>query len=309
MPKDDQGRQMFVAAEPAELLPYLFKIFEGTSRTKIREYLKFKRVSVNGQTTSRHNFRLAPGDRVAVLRGRGSYSPAAPEFGVEVVYEDSDIVVIEKPPGLLTVGSETVRHRTAIKALNNYLSSRAYSARLKARGKPARPKMVFVVHRLDREASGLIVFAKNERAKFTLQENWHKFQKCYFAVVEGTPAKQQGTLSSYLKENAFLKVYSSRKPDEAKFSVTRYAVARTNGQYSLLEVALETGRKHQIRVHLADLGHPIAGDKRYGAKTDPAGRLALHACRLTLFHPVTGKESVFESPVPEVFKKITHHDQ
>jgi 23S rRNA pseudouridine1911/1915/1917 synthase len=309
MSKDDQGRQMFVAAETSELLPYLFKIFEGTSRTKIREYLKFKRVSVNGQTTTRYDFLLSPGDRVAVLRGRGSYPPAAPEFGVEIVREDSEIVVIEKPPGLLTVGSETVRHRTAIKALNNYLSLRNSPGRLKTRGKPVRPKMVFVVHRLDREASGLIVFAKNERVKFTLQENWHKFRKFYFAIVEGTPAKKQGTLSSYLKENSFLKVYASRKPEEAKFAVTRYSVLRTNGKYSLLEVALETGRKHQIRVHLADLGHPIAGDKRYGAKTDPAGRLALHACRLILSHPVTGKESVFESPMPEIFQKVISNDK
>lgn len=186
----------------------------------------------------------------------------------------------------MTIATDKVRTRTAYFLLNEYL----------------KPGRVFIVHRLDREVSGLLVFAKTETVKRQLQDHWTQVRKKYFAIVEGTPRRHSGTLRSYLRENKFLRVYSGRKTADSKLSVTHYRLVRTNGRYSLLEVELETGRKHQIRVHLSDIGHPIVGDKRYGARTNSAGRLALHASHLALEHPVTRKKMVFESEFPTTFK-------
>ena len=203
---------------------------------------------------------------------------------MRIIYEDDALVVIEKPAGLLTIATDKVRDRTAYFMLNEHL-------------RPKRQR-VFIVHRLDRDASGLLVFAKTEQAKRFLQDHWKDFEKTYFAIVEGAPEKKSGTISSFLRQNKFLKVYSGRRTEDSKFSVTHYKVVQAGFPHSLLEINLETGRKHQIRVHLADLGHPIAGDKRYGAKTNPAGRLALHASRLAFTHPVSGQRMVFESELP-----------
>jgi 23S rRNA pseudouridine1911/1915/1917 synthase len=298
--------QAFTIQENGLLLSFLFKVFPGTSRTRVKEYLRFRQVKVNGSVTTQFDQPLLPGDEVTVNTVRGAAGGLEPKLDVKIVYEDKDLIVAEKPEGLLTVGSETVRTRTAIKAINEYLNQKH---RLKARGRgrsghSGDSKMVFVVHRLDREASGLLVFAKNPETKNYLQDHWHEFRKNYFAVVEGVMPNPSGTIESYLKENKFLKVYSTTKAADAKYSVTHYKVLRSNGKYTLLEIELETGRKHQIRVHLSDLGHPIAGDDRYGTKTDPVKRLALHACRLEFRHPATGRELVFASALPNALKKM-----
>ncbi len=216
---------------------------------------------------------------------------------VNVVYEDNDIVVINKPAGLLTVATDKIRSKTAIHELNDYLNV----------GNRRKVKEVFVVHRLDRDASGLLVFARNQEIKHLLQDNWEKVEKRYYAVVEGKPKQDSGTISSYLRENKAMRVYSTEKAKEAsdaKLSVTRYKILQSNGRYSLIEVILQTGRKHQIRVHLSDIRTPIIGDDRYGAKTNPAGRLGLHAYYLKLHHPRTGKQMVFETPLPDPLKSI-----
>jgi 23S rRNA pseudouridine1911/1915/1917 synthase len=303
-----KSSRLFKVQEETTLLAFLFKSFAGTSRTRVKEYLRFRQVCVNGSTRTQFDHPLAPGDEVMVNTAKGGDVRLEPNLSVKIVYEDEDLIVVEKPPGLLTVGSETVRTRTAIKAINEYLNQKY---RLKTGGRShahARHsgggKMVFVVHRLDREASGLLVFAKNPEVKNFLQEHWHEFRKNYFAVVEGVVRQPSGTMASYLKENKFLKVYSTTKADDAKYSVTHYTVLSSNENCSLLEIELETGRKHQIRVHLADLGHPIVGDDRYGAKTDPVKRLALHACRLEFRHPVFDKEVVFQSALPEAMKSL-----
>ncbi|MDD5672445.1 MAG: RNA pseudouridine synthase, partial [Candidatus Omnitrophica bacterium] len=177
------------------------------------------------------------------------------------------------------------------------------------RNMPVRKKRVFIVHRIDKDASGLLVFAKSEDVKHSLQSGWKNVKKKYFAVVAGIPKEKSGSVTSFLRENKALNVYTADRADDAKLSTTRFRVLRSSAHYSLLEIELETGRKHQIRVHLADLGHPIAGDERYGCKTNPAGRLALHACELALIHPVSGKRMVFHSAMPDSFDQILKKDK
>lgn len=303
----------FKATEKGLLLEYLFRVLADTKKTRVREFLRRGEVSVNGKFTTRYDFALAAGDEVAIRTGReAAPAPVSPKFGVGIVYEDGEIIVVNKPAGLLTISTEKVKNRTAFFSVNDYLNAletRRFRKRRDLPDKPFRKKQIFLVHRLDREVSGLLVFAKNEEVKHWLQRNWPDFRKKYFAVVEGVPQEEAGTIASFLRENKFLSVYSSRRPEGAKHSVTRYQVLRHSPHYSLLEVELETGRKHQIRVHLSESGHPVAGDERYGSRTDPAGRLALHAAHLTLTHPGTGQAMEFFSPMPGAFEDILKNDE
>lgn len=301
-----------IVSEKGKLLDYLFKAFHDTKKTRIRECLKFRAVSVNGAVTTRFDHALFPGDKVEILSLKEAKPSARPKFGIKIVFEDDLIIVIEKPAGLLTVATETIGTQTAFYATNDYVGM-AEAERLRQgrfpHGNAARKKQIFIVHRLDREASGLLVFAKNAEVKESLQSGWKSVQKKYFAVVEGIPEQASGTRTSFLRENKFLKVYSTPKTENAKLSTTHYRVLRSSPHYSLLEVELETGRKHQIRVHLSEMGHPITGDERYGSRTDPAGRLALHACYLAFSHPGSGKEMIFHSALPDSFQRILKADE
>lgn len=214
--------------------------------------------------------------------------------GLEILYMDDDILVVDKPAGLLTVGTETNRSKTVYYCLTDFVR----------KGNPKSRHRIFIVHRLDRDTSGVIVFAKNEDAKFTLQAEWENTQKKYLAVVYGQFVKKQDTITSYLAENKMFKVYSTDDPTKGKLAHTAYTVLKETPHTSLLEIALLTGRKNQIRVHLADLGHPIIGDKKYGKPKDPYKRMMLHANSITFKHPVTGKLMTFESPMPNDFKRL-----
>jgi 23S rRNA pseudouridine1911/1915/1917 synthase len=165
---------------------------------------------------------------------------------------------------------------------------------------------IFVVHRLDRETSGLMMFAKSEEVKRILQSNWHDIvvERTYLAVVEGIPANEKGIITSYLRESKAMKVHSSQDPGAGEKAVTRYQVVKTGNGLSQLEVKPETGKKNQIRVHMQDLGHPIVGDKKYGSKVNPIGRLALHARVLAFNHPVNGEPMRFETSVPRKFDRL-----
>lgn len=301
----------FSVEEDARLLDYLFKVLKDATKTSVRQCLKHRSVLVNDKVTTRFDQPLMPGDKVSVLTLKEARPAAKPQGDIKVVYEDDAIIVIDKPAGLLTVATETVSERTAFYLTNRYVCE-ADAARLKKKsfreGRPLRKKTIFIVHRLDREASGLLVFAKDLETKQKLQSGWKNVQKKYYAVVEGTPKEPSGTVTSFLRENKLLSVYSTPNAHDAKLSTTRYRTLRSSSHYSLLEVALETGRKHQIRVHLSEMGHPIIGDGRYGRKTDPAGRLGLHAFRLELSHPVSGKPLVFESPLPPLFEQVLKKD-
>ena len=220
--------------------------------------------------------------------------------GMKILFEDRDIIVIDKACGLLTMGNDKEMSRTAHANLTDYVCKGNYKSKHR----------VFIVHRLDRETSGVIVFAKTHEVKNFLQQNWQNYEKTYFAVVHGSMPKQQGTISSYLCEHGVNKMYSATNPEQkkkGKLAETRYKVLKQNDHYSLLELKIITGRKHQIRVHLADIGCPIVGDKKYGNKgkgEKGAKRLALHAAQLSIVHPFTKKDFVISTPVPPYFEML-----
>jgi len=286
----------FTATEEARLQDFLFKVLPELKKTKIKQILKFGSVRVNGRVTTWYRQVLKPGDHIEILSKQSAYverSKAA--LGLTLVHEDDDLIVVEKPAGLLTMGTAREKEATLYFMLNEY-------ERSKTKDESGR---IYIVHRLDRDASGLIVFAKNDAAKRWLQGHWTLAAKKYYAITEGTPKERSGTIENYLREDDFKRVYTvPRNHPEAQHAVTHYRVLRENGGYALLEVTLETGRKNQIRVHLAGLDCPIMGDEKYGAQSDPFRRLALHACFLSFPHPVTGELKTFKSALPTPFKKI-----
>jgi len=214
--------------------------------------------------------------------------------GLSILHEDQEIIVVDKAAGLLTMGSNSEKFRTAHYLLNEYVR----------RGNERSRNRVYIVHRLDRDTSGVIVFAKSERSKEFLQDNWKDFSKKYITLVHGTFEEKEGELSSYLVENKAFRMYSVKNPELGKFAKTGYKVMRESEKFSLLEIDLFTGRKHQIRVHLADEGHPVVGDQVYGSPDKLNKRLALHSASLTVKHPKSGKEMTFETKVPFYFKSI-----
>lgn len=281
-----------VTAE-AKLLEFLIASMPQRKRTGIKSMLKHSQVMVNTTPTTQWDHELHPGDTVKVNLTR--------EWKVfynrrlQIVYEDDDIIVVNKGYGLLSMGNDKVSDGTAYSILRDYVKW----------GHPA--NKIFIVHRLDRDTSGLMMFAKNIQAKEAMQHNWNNMvlERKYVCVVEGHPDEAEGTITSYLAENSQYEVYSTQNPSEGQLAVTRYKTLASGQGYSLLEVQLDTGRKNQIRVHMKDLGHPIAGDRRYGAQTSPIHRLALHAQTLRFVHPVTRKQMSFSTPIPISFVKTT----
>jgi len=214
--------------------------------------------------------------------------------GLTILYEDRDILVVDKAPGLLTVGTEKERTRTAYYRLTDYVR----------KGNAKSRKRVFVVHRLDREVSGILVFSKTAAAKTSLQDQWKETEKKYLAVVHGKLANRAGIISTYLAENRAHVVYSTSDHKKGKLSHTAYRVLKETRAFSLLEITLLTGRKNQIRVHLAESGHPIVGDKKYGERDRAHKRLALHAQSISFKHPFSGRQVAFEAPVPGYFSRL-----
>lgn len=214
--------------------------------------------------------------------------------GLTIIYEDRDIIVVDKINGLLTIGSDREREKTAYFLLSDYVK----------KGNQKSRNRIFIVHRLDRETSGLLVFAKSEKVKFFLQEQWQNFTKKYVAVVEGILPDKEGEISSYLTENSIHRVYSVSNPTMGKFSKTGYKVIKESRGFSLLDVDLFTGRKNQIRVHFSEKGFPVAGDKVYGNKKIAVKRLALHSKTITLVHPFTKKTMTFDSETPQYFNQL-----
>ncbi|MBE0649955.1 MAG: RluA family pseudouridine synthase [Bacteroidales bacterium] len=214
--------------------------------------------------------------------------------GLSILYEDRDILVVDKAAGLLTIGTDREKQKTAHFLLNEYVKKGSERSR----------NRVFIVHRLDRDTSGILVFAKSENAKHYLQDHWQDFSKTYFAVVHGKLKDKEGEITSYLTENRAYRVYSVNNPDKGKFAKTGYKVVKESDQYSLLEITLFTGRKNQIRVHMSEMGHPVAGDKIYGMQDKGIRRLALHSASLTIIHPFTHKEMSFKTEIPPYFNTL-----
>ncbi|MDE6810242.1 MAG: RluA family pseudouridine synthase [Muribaculaceae bacterium] len=274
------------------LMEFLSTVMPDRKRSSIKSLLKFGSVMVNETVTSQFNTPLIPGDVVKVNLSRTF--PVFYNRRVKIVYEDDDIIVIEKGYGLLSMGNDKVKDGTAYSILKNYLKE-----------KDPRNK-IFIIHRLDRDTSGLMMFAKTIEAKEAMQHNWNNMvlERTYLAVVEGKVEEESGTVKSYLAENSQMEVYSTDNPEEGQLAVTRWKRIATGNGYTLMEVSLDTGRKNQIRVHMKDLEHPIAGDRKYGAKSSPIHRLALHARTLRFVHPITRRDMRFETPVPASFEKM-----
>lgn len=283
----------YLVKEPAELMSFLAARMPDASRTKLKSLLSKRIVYVDNVITTQYDFPLKPGMKVQISRNKGTK-----EFHnrlLKIVYEDAYLIVIEKMQGLLSVNTERQKERTAVSILNEYVQRSS-----------SRNQRVYIVHRLDRDTSGLMMFAKDEMTQHTLRDNWQKlvFDRRYVAIVNGEMERDGGTVTSWLTDRK-LYVYSSPVDDGGKEAITHYrTIKRANG-YSLLELNLETGRKNQIRVHMQDLGHPIIGDGRYGLEdVNPLNRLALHAFKLCFYHPVTHEKMMFETPYPADFKRL-----
>jgi 23S rRNA pseudouridine1911/1915/1917 synthase len=293
-------------AEPAQLMDFLLTKMGGMARSSVKQLLGQRRVKVGNAVQTRHDFALKAGDVVTVSSGRGNSQLTHPKL--KIVYEDDDLIVVNKQPGLLTVAATPGSSETTA-----YSILRAYVKKQNARAG------IYVVHRLDRETSGLLVFARSEELQHYMREYWRELvtERTYIALAEGVLEPREGKITTWLtedKRNAV--VYSSPVDDGGDIAITNYKTLRVSPvtgnpspvtpQYSLVELHLETGRTNQIRVHLASKGCPVVGDRKYGHgnESSPIDRLCLHAKVLAFIHPVTEKTVRFESPVPKEFNRV-----
>ena len=265
-------------------LERLDKILASTgrwSRREVKDLVRQGRVQAGGMPAARPEDKFDPAAHIQVDGQRVDCAP--------FVY-----VLMHKPAGLLSMANERERYRTAYRMATDYMS------RKNPRGR------VFIVHRLDRDTSGVLLFAKSEAVKRAYQDNWGELvrRRGYLAVVEGRMEKAQGTVRSRLRETTAHRVYSAAPGQDGREAVTRFTLQESGKRYSLLEVDIDTGRKNQIRVHMADLGHPVVGDRKYGAAASPLNRLCLHAHILELVNPVTGRDMLFKAPVPKDFYRL-----
>ena len=291
-PRHQRGQrtdQKLTVSEPAELMTFLIANLPHKNRNNIKSLLSNRQILIEGKVYTQFNHPLKPGQVVTVA---GSRAPETTQYrGLTILHEDPNIIVINKQAGLLSMATNKERDRTAYGILSDYVKKQNLKNK------------IFIIHRLDRETSGVMMFARSEKVQQLMQESWNATTKerTYVALVEGVPVPERGTITSYLRESKALIVYSSQNPDTGQLSITNYSVLKSGNGYSLLELELETGRKNQIRVHMQDIGHPIAGDSKYGAETDPIGRLGLHAEVLAFEHPITGEPMRFEAPMPKLF--------
>ena len=279
--------------ETVGLMEFLSAVMPGSKRTDIKRWLKYGHAKVNGNVTTAFDFPVAPGVEVELNLSRPF--PVFRHRRVELVYEDDDIIVINKGYGLLSVGTGGPSNgktgkpqETAYNILRDYVKSQ----------NPA--NKIFVVHRLDRHTSGLMMFAKSVEMQEAMQHNWNNMvlSRKYVALVEGNVEENEGVIRSLLEENSAFKVYSNTQGDSGKMAVTRFRVLKRNRATTLVEFELDTGRKNQIRVHAADMGHPIVGDVKYGGHVSGLHRLALHAQTLRFAHPRTRRDMHFVSETP-----------
>ncbi|MCX6244507.1 MAG: RluA family pseudouridine synthase [Bacteroidetes bacterium] len=283
--------------EETTLSALLIKEFKTGSRSMVKKIILHGSVSVNGKPAMQPNFAVKPGDVVEYLKFKAS--PDSYDCPFPVLFEDEHVIVVEKPAGILTYGEKGTSGTSLYRELTDYLRERS-------KGK----EKIFVVHRLDREVSGILIFAKSENIQERIKENWKETEKRYYAVVEGTPEKTEGTLENWLIEGYDKKVFvvKQERPG-AKFAITHYKTLKTLETTTLLEVRLETGRKHQIRVQLSEMGYPIVGDFSYGADKKIKRRIRLHAFFFTFPHPVTGQRIELSTRMPKGFLTFGDHDE
>ncbi|MDE6317573.1 MAG: RluA family pseudouridine synthase [Muribaculaceae bacterium] len=286
--------ETYTPAEDTTLLEFLFVSMPQRKRTNVKELLQHNQVKVNNAVITQFDTPLTPADTVYVNLTREF--PRFYNRRLNIVYEDDDIIVVNKGYGLLSMGNDKVKEGTAYSILKEYV-------------KWVDPRQkIFIVHRLDRDTSGLMMFAKNVKAKEAMQHNWNNMvlNRTYVAVVEGNVENDEGVIRTYLAENSKYEVYVTENPEEGQLAVTRYKVLKRKKGCTLMELELDTGRKNQIRVHMKHIGHPITGDRRYGADASPIHRLGLHARTLRFVHPVTRREMNFSTPIPASFLKLVN---
>jgi len=275
---------------PVALMDFVSEWCKDSKRTDIKKWLKYGHLSVGGTVTTLFSTPVDPGVEVQLNLSRPFPRFRHPKL--EMVYEDADVIVVNKAHGLLSVPTQShKKEENAFEILRDYV-------------KNCNPRnKLYIVHRLDRDTSGLMMFVKSEEAQETLRHNWNNMilERLYVAVLEGYLDQDEGYVKSRLAENSQFVVYSTQNPDEGRLAVTHYKVLARGNNMTLAEFSLDTGRKNQIRVHAHDLGHPVVGDKKYGATVSPLRRLALHARTLRFAHPVTRKDMLFETPVPSRF--------
>lgn len=280
--------------QPTQLQSFLFARFPEVKKTKVKQWLKHDSVLVNGHSRTRHDHPLVVGDEVTILTEAEAKTAGALPRDMKILHEDEAILVIDKPADLLSIATDAESRNTAYARLTDYVR----------KGNPRGRERVWIVHRLDRETSGLMVFARTPEAKDVLQGNWDAVEKRYLAIVERVPPEEQGVLVSHLDESHPGKVFSAPPGGSTREARTHYRVLKRGDKLSLVELRLETGRRHQIRVQLSDIQCPIIGDEKYNARTDPAKRLGLHACLLRFPHPMTKQELCFESPLPPALARL-----
>lgn len=281
----------YTVTERCLLLDYIMKQMAGISRNRAKDILTGHGIQVDKKWVTQYDYELQPGMRVRISKHKRNTE--LKNRYVKIVYEDKDIVVIEKAEGILSMAA-TGKQYCVKTVLDEYFQRRHFKC------------TAHVVHRLDRDTSGLMVYAKSIEAERILEENWQDIvtDRRYVAVVCGKMEQEGGTIRSWLKDNKAYITYSSPTDNGGKLAVTHFHTLKTTDDFSLVELKLETGRKNQIRVHMQDLGHPIAGDIKYGNGRDPIGRLALHAFRLHFYHPMTGEPLTFETPFPTPFMRL-----
>ena len=314
--------QRFKVAHEGALLQTLFELFPEQSRTGVKNLLSKGQIQVNGQSLTAFDHPLKAGDVITVLpKGisiarsvKKDAQDTVTKAGVRILFEDENYLVVDKPSGMLTVATNKEKN-TLYSLLNAYIKVNARMQRkedLIAGKEPDRSTAkIWIVHRIDRGTSGVLVFAKNERAKDILQSKWKELvaERKYVAWLEGSLEKDRGMVQSWLIENPkSLKMNSfQNEVKDGQLAITHYKVLERTRHFTQVEFQLETGRKNQIRIHAADLGHPIAGDEKYGAETNPVKRLALHAATLVFRNPFSGKTVRCTSPLPECFERFERY--
>ena len=277
-----------VVEKEGELLDYLYNHLDMPKK-RVKQYLTHGAIYVNNNKTTKYNEKVVPGMNIVITTEKS----AKGSLPFDIIFEDSHIIVVNKPSGLLTIATEKEKERTLYHMVREYLIHKDKRSR------------IFIVHRLDKDTSGIVVFAKDEKTKKELQENWNEYVSLreYVAVVHGKLSKEKDRVVQYLKETKTNLVYVARDKD-GKEAITNYEVLKQNDNYSLVRIEIETGRKNQIRVAMASLHHPIVGDKKYGDSKDKESRLYLHANRLKIYYPEIKKEILFETQTPNEFKRI-----
>lgn len=282
----------FKVHKEEELLEFLYEHITNDSKNNIKRLLANHQVLVNGAATTQFNFKVYKEDVIQISKNAILKQNKA-KIKLDIIYEDDELIVINKPSGLLSIESDNEKSNTAYRILTDYVQEKDKKAR------------IFIVHRIDKDTSGVLLVAKNEKIKNALQHHWQDIviSREYIAICEGKFSLKEGTVRSYLKTNVNNLMYSTND-HRGQLAITHYKVMKENSKYSLVDVHIDTGRKNQIRVHMGDLNHKIVGDNKYGPVSNPINRLGLHAYILEFIHPISKKKMTFKAKIPSCFESL-----